>query len=86
MAKAMSITSRYQVTVPKEVRDTLGINREDSLVFSIKQGQVTVEKAPQLQDIQKQAQKLMKKRGLGHISDEEMGRAREIFQREGLKW
>lgn len=86
MAKAMSITSRYQVTVPKEVRDKLAISSDDALVFSIKDGRVFVEKAPSLQDIQKRAQKLMKKHGVAKVSDEDMGRAREIFRQEGLKW
>lgn len=61
MVKAMSITSRYQVTVPKEVRDVLGIQSHDALVFNVKNGQVTVERALSLSDIQAKARALIKK-------------------------
>jgi len=86
MAKSMSITSRYQVTVPKDVRDALGLSSDDSLVFRLKDGEVWVEKAPQLSDIQARAQKLIRKRGVGQVTDKDMSRAREIFNQEGLRW
>ena len=86
MAKAMSITSKYQVTVPKEVRDVLNIHQKDSLIFSVKDGKVSVSKAPSLEDIQRRAQLLMKKHGVQHVSDEDMSKAREIFHAKNLKW
>ena len=86
MIRTMSITKRYQVTVPKEVRDFLGLHNNSSLIFNIQKGKVIVKKAPSLEEIQSKAQRLMKKRGVMHVTDEEIDRAREIFDQKGLKW
>ncbi len=82
----MSITSKYQVTVPKDVRDLLGLRQKDGLIFTINNDMVLVEKAPTIEDIQNRAQRLMKKRGVQHVTDEEMANARELFGEKKLKW
>jgi AbrB family looped-hinge helix DNA binding protein len=42
------ITSKAQTTVPKEVRDALGVKPGDTLVYRIAKGKVTVARAEPL--------------------------------------
>jgi antitoxin PrlF len=42
------ITSKAQTTVPKEVRDALGVKAGDTLVYRIAKGKVTVARAEPL--------------------------------------
>lgn len=82
----MSITSKYQVTIPKEVRDLLHLQHTDGLTFSVEKGRVFVDKAPSIKSIQSRAQRLLRERGIGHASEAETARAREIFHEKRLTW
>ena len=42
------VTSKYQATIPGQIRDILGIGRGDSIAFSIEDGKVTLEKVEPL--------------------------------------
>ncbi|HXW94597.1 MAG TPA: AbrB/MazE/SpoVT family DNA-binding domain-containing protein [Nitrososphaerales archaeon] len=42
-----SVTSKGQVTIPKEVRDKLGLRSGDKVVFSIENGEATIRKVKQ---------------------------------------
>jgi antitoxin PrlF len=42
--EASKLTSKYQATVPKNVRDFLGLEKGDLISFEVKKGQVTVKK------------------------------------------
>lgn len=44
MRATAKVTSKGQITVPIEVRDALGIDTGDSLVFEVKAGYATVER------------------------------------------
>jgi AbrB family looped-hinge helix DNA binding protein len=47
-----TLTSKGQVTVPKEVRDELGLKPHDKIRFSLENGHVVLRKAyPSLEDI-----------------------------------
>jgi antitoxin PrlF len=45
MGRAMTLTSKGQVTIPKEVRDKLGLRPHDKIAFSLEDGYVTLSKA-----------------------------------------
>jgi antitoxin PrlF len=46
MATSATITSKYQLTLPREVRERLGVERGDRLVFEIRaDGEVLIRKA-----------------------------------------
>ncbi len=52
MAGVTTLTSKGQVTVPKEVRDKLGLRPHDKIRFSVENGHAVMRKAyPSLQDI-----------------------------------
>jgi AbrB family looped-hinge helix DNA binding protein len=45
-AVAAQISSRYQIVIPKPVRQALGIGPQDALLFVIEDGTVTVRPRP----------------------------------------
>lgn len=42
-----SVTSKGQITIPKEVRDKLGLKSGDKVVFSIEDGEAKIRKVEQ---------------------------------------
>ena len=46
--KASKLTSKYQATVPKEVREFLGLSSGDGLQWEIEDGYVVVKKVSKL--------------------------------------
>jgi AbrB family looped-hinge helix DNA binding protein len=46
--KASKLTSKYQATVPKEVREFLGLSAGDGVRWEIEDGHVVVKKLSQL--------------------------------------
>jgi AbrB family looped-hinge helix DNA binding protein len=52
MTHVTTLTSKGQVTIPKEVRDELGLKPRDKIRFSLENGHVVLRKAyPSLEDI-----------------------------------
>ena len=52
MRASSSMTSKGQVTVPKRIRDELGLRPGDRIAFSMENGRVTLRKAnPSLKDL-----------------------------------
>lgn len=52
MVRVTTLTSKGQVTVPKEIRDELGLRPRDKIRFSIENGHAVLRKAyPSLRDI-----------------------------------
>lgn len=41
-----SMTSKGQITIPKEIRDRLDLSEGDKVIFVIEDGQATIRKAP----------------------------------------
>lgn len=51
MDSVAKITSKGQVTVPKAVRDALGIERGDTIVFRVEGNRAVVAKTPHFLDL-----------------------------------
>lgn len=52
MSKVTTLTSKGQVTIPKAIRDELGLKPHDKIAFTIEDGLVSLHKAyPSLEDI-----------------------------------
>jgi antitoxin PrlF len=45
MARVTTLTSKGQVTIPKEIRDELGLKPHDKIRFSLENGHVRLQKA-----------------------------------------
>ena len=44
MSKLSKLTTKYQATIPKEVREKLGLKAGDRLMFVEKDGEMTIKK------------------------------------------
>ena len=87
MTKGYSITSKYQVTIPKQIRDQLKLTDKDKVYFSRRGKEVVLKKASSLEEVAKMMQADLKRRGFNKtVSDEEMKRARDIFYKKGGQW
>lgn len=51
MDLAARVTSKGQITIPKEVRDALGIAEGDQVVFRVEQHRAVLAKIPNLLDL-----------------------------------
>ena len=51
MDLAAKVTSKGQITIPKEVRDALGITEGDQIVFRVEQHRALLAKTPNLLDM-----------------------------------
>lgn len=51
MDLAAKVTSKGQVTIPKHVRDALGIQEGDEVVFRVEQHRAVLARTPQLLDL-----------------------------------
>lgn len=49
--KLAKVTSKGQVTVPKEVRDALGVHAGDSLVFETRADYAVVRRVPSIKEV-----------------------------------
>ncbi len=48
---AAKVTSKGQITIPKEVRDALGIGKGDQVVFRVEQHRAVIARTPNLLDL-----------------------------------
>ena len=51
MDLAAKVTSKGQITIPKEVREALGITEGDQIVFRVEQHRAMLAKTPHLLDL-----------------------------------
>jgi antitoxin PrlF len=51
MDSSAKITSKGQVTIPKNVRDALGLREGDELVFRVERSRAVIAKTPSLLDL-----------------------------------
>jgi AbrB family looped-hinge helix DNA binding protein len=72
------VTSKGQVTIPKEIRETLGVNEGDKLIFLVEGDKVVLRKvgSEKLSDI------LSRRRPWGESGLEFQRRLREEWRRE----
>lgn len=49
MIKKTTVTQKGQVTIPKKIREYLGIKRKDQIEFEIEKGKVVIKPTPSLE-------------------------------------
>ncbi len=64
MDVAAKVTSKGQVTIPKEVREALGITAGDQVVFRVQQHQAILARTPNLLDLAGEVEVPAAKRGV----------------------
>lgn len=87
MNSSYSITSKFQVTIPKKIREELRLTDKDRVSFERRGKEVIVKKVPSLEEVSRILQDDLKKRGWNKtVTQEEMDQARHIFYKKGGKW
>lgn len=86
MNSTYSITSKFQVTIPKEAREELGISSNDRVKFITKNHQLLIERVPSMQEVANDLAADLKHRGVKSATDEDIKNARHIFYSKDLKW
>jgi AbrB family looped-hinge helix DNA binding protein len=86
MNNTYSLTTKHQVTIPKKVRQALGLSSHDRLQFVQKGEKVYIEKAPNIEDVAKEMREKFRKSGLKPATDEDIKEARGKFIEAGDKW
>jgi AbrB family looped-hinge helix DNA binding protein len=51
MGRVTSLTSKGQVTIPKDVRDALGLQPHDRITFQIVNGRSKLQRLPRLEEL-----------------------------------
>lgn len=86
MSTSYSITSKFQVTIPKEAREKLGISANDKVQFKTENNYLVIEKVPSMKDVADSIAANLKERSIKPATDEDIKNARSNFYKKGLKW
>lgn len=86
MNTTYSITSKFQVTIPKEAREELGISANDKVQFRTGDNYLVIEKVPSMKDVADSIAANLKERNIKPATDEDIKNARANFYKKGLKW
>ena len=82
----MSITTKFQVTIPKEAREELGITSNDRVKFITKNKQLIIERVPTMNEVADSLAASLRSQGIKPATDEEIDNARLTFYKKGLQW
>ena len=85
MNSTYSITSKFQVTIPRDAREKLGISSNDRVKFTTKNHQLIVERVPSMQEVANDIVANLKRYGIKPATDEDIKNARFTFYSKGLK-
>jgi AbrB family looped-hinge helix DNA binding protein len=87
MNSSYSITSKSQVTIPREIRKKLGVGVNDRVAFSVEGGRAYMTKVPTLEEVRKMLHDDLKRRGFNKtVTQADMNKAHETFIEQGLRW
>ena len=81
-----SITSKFQITIPKGARHKLGISNHDRVKFKTVNNQLIVEKVPKMEEVADSIATDLKKRNVDAATNQDIKNARYAFYNKGLKW
>ncbi|MEO8863033.1 MAG: AbrB/MazE/SpoVT family DNA-binding domain-containing protein [Candidatus Saccharimonadales bacterium] len=86
MNSTYSITSKFQVAIPKDAREKLGISSNDRVKFTTRNNQLVLERVPTMKEVADGLAASLRGRGLKPASDQDIKNARDTFYKKGLKW
>lgn len=86
MDTSYSLTTKHQVTIPKKIRQALGLTAHDKLQFVQHGEKVYIEKVQTIEEVAKEMAEKFKKSGRKTATDEEIKHARSAFYEAGGKW
>jgi len=87
MNSSYSITSKFQVTIPKDIRDELKLTENDRLAFNRHGHDIVISKVPTLRELADELQADLKHRGWNKkVTQADIDNARDAFYKQGGKW
>lgn len=87
MNSSYSITSKFQITIPKKIRDELRLSNKDRFSFERRGNDIIVKKVKSLEEVSKMLQDDLKQRGFNKkVTQKDIDNARDSFYKQGLKW
>lgn len=86
MNSSYSITSKFQVTIPKEIREDLKLTDKNRVRFEKRGKDVVIRKVPTLEELAEEMHADLVKRGIKPATEEDIKTARYNFYRKGMKW
>jgi AbrB family looped-hinge helix DNA binding protein len=86
MNSTYSITSKFQVTIPKEAREKLGIVSNDSVKFTTQGNKLVMERVQTMEEVAHALAADLKSKGVKPATDEDIKNARQAFYQKGLQW
>ncbi len=86
MNTSYSITSKFQVTIPKNIRDKIGLTDKDRVAFERRGQEIVIKKVPTLEEVATEMAAKFKASGLKPATDEEIKNAPFEFFKKGGKW
>ncbi len=86
MNNTYSITRKFQVTIPKKLRDEVGLRETDRVCFERKGDDIVLKRVPTIADVQKMNQQWLRERGVKPATQADIDDARAKFIREKMTW
>lgn len=86
MNTSYSITTKYQVTIPKDIRAKIGLKQSDRVEFIEDSGKVYIKRVPTLEEVAAKMHKKFAASGRKPATDDEINNAHQEFIRKGGKW
>jgi len=86
MNSTYSITRKFQVTIPKKLRDEVGLRETDRVRFERKGDDIVLKRVPTIADVQKMNQQWLRERGIKSATQADIDDARAKFIREKMTW
>lgn len=86
MNTSYSITSKYQVTIPKEVRENIGLGKDDKISFVKEGSKFYLERAITLEELSARMHKRYGSKRKNPATDKEINQAWEKSVKAGEQW
>jgi len=87
MNTSYGITEKFQVTIPKEIRDALNLTNKHRVQFERRGDEVILKKLPTLAEVSAELQADLKRRGFTKVATQkDIDNARSEFYRQGMTW
>jgi len=74
------------VTIPKKLRDEVGLNETDKVQFERKGNDIVLKRVPTIADVQSMNQQWLKKQGIKPATQADIDNAHAKFIREKMTW
>ncbi len=87
MNTSYALTSKFQVTIPKKMRDELGLTDKTRVAFERRGDEIVIKKVPGLAEVSEQLQADLKRRGWNKsVTQKDIDSAQAKFHKQGLAW